>query len=279
LISSRGKYVIQEGEFTTAQNGGFAAGGGGGGLTAMETAKSELSGWIFSELLPLGTFTEVGRFAFTKGVTNFTDNAKFYYQQEGVSGSSSGGVTVGSVVSVVGTPNRITSSGGTTPVIDIAANYVGQSSIDTLGVITSGTWAATVVSAQYGGSGSAGFLTGLLKANGLDAYTVAVAGDIPNLNTIYVPYTGATTSLNMNDNSITTASLTSTGAIFSSGTITGNTLIKTGGTNLQFLMADGSVSTVNGTNFIQNQVSLQASSNFNISGIGVVGTRLNVGVQ
>jgi hypothetical protein len=43
------------------------------------------------------------------------------------------------VTSVTGTTNRITSTGGTTPVIDISASYVGQSSITTLGTVTSGS--------------------------------------------------------------------------------------------------------------------------------------------
>lgn len=42
------------------------------------------------------------------------------------------------VTSVTGTTNRITSSGGTTPAIDISASYVGQASITTHGTITSG---------------------------------------------------------------------------------------------------------------------------------------------
>ncbi len=59
----------------------------------------------------------------------------------------------GTVVSVSGTSNRITSTGGTTPVIDISASYVGQSSITTLGTISSGTWNGSVISPTYGGTG------------------------------------------------------------------------------------------------------------------------------
>lgn len=49
------------------------------------------------------------------------------------------GVPQGTVTSVTGTSNRITSSGGATPVIDISASYVGQSSITTLGTVTTAT--------------------------------------------------------------------------------------------------------------------------------------------
>lgn len=49
------------------------------------------------------------------------------------------------VTSVTGTLNRITVTGTTTPVIDISATYVGQSSITTLGTITTGVWNGTAI--------------------------------------------------------------------------------------------------------------------------------------
>jgi len=51
----------------------------------------------------------------------------------------------GGVSSVSGTANRITSTGGATPVIDIASTYVGQNSITTLGTITTGVWNGTAI--------------------------------------------------------------------------------------------------------------------------------------
>ncbi len=57
-------------------------------------------------------------------------------------GSASGGGGGGTITSVSGTTNRITSTGGTTPIIDISASYVGQTSITTLGTIIVGTWAS-----------------------------------------------------------------------------------------------------------------------------------------
>jgi hypothetical protein len=59
----------------------------------------------------------------------------------------------GTVASVSGTLNRITSTGGANPVIDISASYVGQTSITTLGTVTTGTWNGTVIGAIYGGTG------------------------------------------------------------------------------------------------------------------------------
>ncbi len=61
--------------------------------------------------------------------------------------------TGGGVTSVSGTTNRINSSGGATPVIDISSSYVGQSSITTLGTIGTGVWNGTAIGSQYGGTG------------------------------------------------------------------------------------------------------------------------------
>ena len=55
------------------------------------------------------------------------------------------------VISAVGTTNRIDVSGGT---IDIASTYVGQTSIITVGTITTGVWNGTAVGTAYGGTGA-----------------------------------------------------------------------------------------------------------------------------
>ncbi len=49
------------------------------------------------------------------------------------------------VLSVSGTPNQITSSGGQNPAIGISATYPGQTSITTLGTIGTGVWNGTAI--------------------------------------------------------------------------------------------------------------------------------------
>lgn len=60
--------------------------------------------------------------------------------------------------SLTGTANRVTVTNGDgvagAPTIDIAATYVGQSSITTLGTIATGTWQGTIVGAAFGGTGA-----------------------------------------------------------------------------------------------------------------------------
>lgn len=66
----------------------------------------------------------------------------------------------GTVTSVSGTTNRISSTGGATPVIDIDAAYVGQTSLTTLGTIASGTWNGTSITEGYGGTNQSTYATG-----------------------------------------------------------------------------------------------------------------------
>ena len=93
--------------------------------------------------------------------------------------SVSGSITInatgsgGTVTSVSGTANRITSTGGATPVIDISAAYVGQTSITTLGTITTGIWNGSVIPLAYGGTNA-----NLTASNGGIFYSTASAGAI-----------------------------------------------------------------------------------------------------
>lgn len=80
------------------------------------------------------------------------------------------------VTSVSGTTNRITSTGGSTPVIDISASYVGQSSITTLGTIATGVWQGTSINTTYTDAkikGSASVSGGLLYQSATDSATTS----------------------------------------------------------------------------------------------------------
>lgn len=63
-----------------------------------------------------------------------------------------------------GTANRIDITNGSgvagNPTFDISASYVGQASITTLGTITTGTWSATTIAADKGGTGQSSYTIG-----------------------------------------------------------------------------------------------------------------------
>ena len=63
----------------------------------------------------------------------------------------------GNTIDVVGTASRITVN---TDSIDIASDYVGQTSITTLGTVTTGTWNATTIATTRGGTGLTSYVLG-----------------------------------------------------------------------------------------------------------------------
>lgn len=82
---------------------------------------------------------------------------------------------------ITGTTNRISLSNGdgiaANPTIDIDAAYVGQTSITTLGTITTGTWDATTIATTRGGTGLTSYATGdTLYASAINTLSVLTIG-------------------------------------------------------------------------------------------------------
>jgi phage-related tail fiber protein len=79
-----------------------------------------------------------------------------------------GGLTrTGNSFDVIGTAGRIAVFADN---VDIDAAYVGQTSITTLGSVATGTWNASTIQVNRGGTGAT-TLTGFLKGNGTSAFT------------------------------------------------------------------------------------------------------------
>lgn len=108
-----------------------------------------------------------------------------------LSGSGGGG---SGVTSVTGTTNRITAIPTTgAVVVDIASTYIGQTSITTLGTITTGTWNGSVIGPTFGGTGQSTYATGdmlyapsantLTKLNVVPNSVILTDATIPNYPT------------------------------------------------------------------------------------------------
>ena len=79
--------------------------------------------------------------------------------------------------------------------IDISASYVGQTSITTLGTISTGTWNGTAIAATSGGTGLSTIAKGsLLVANTLNTIT-ALDGGASNTDDKVLLYTGSSDTL------------------------------------------------------------------------------------
>jgi hypothetical protein len=92
------------------------------------------------------------------------------------------------VISVVGTSDRISVSADA---IDIANTYTGQTSITTLGTITTGTWSANTIATTKGGTGLTTYATGdILYSNGINSLaklTIGTNGKVLQVNGSGVP--------------------------------------------------------------------------------------------
>jgi hypothetical protein len=84
----------------------------------------------------------------------------------------------GNQIDVVGTAARILVNADN---IDIAATYIGQASITTLGTVTTGVWNGSTVGVPYGGTGSS-LLAGYVVGNGVSAMTAVSSIPITDIS-------------------------------------------------------------------------------------------------
>lgn len=114
----------------------------------------------------------------TNGPINLGSTGLTYVQFSAAGQSIAGGglTKTGNTIDVVGTTDRITVNPNS---IDIASTYVGQTSITTLGTISTGTWEATDVAVAHGGtnaSTASGARTNLAETTaGYDVSTPVLA--------------------------------------------------------------------------------------------------------
>ncbi len=124
---------------------------------------SEAVGTVGSDSVPFVQFSGAGTYLAGEGLTltgstfdiNLATNSGLVITSDELQVNSSiagDGLSFSSgVISVGGTTDRITVS---SDAIDIAATYVGQNTITTLGTITTGTWNGTTIGLSYGGTGA-----------------------------------------------------------------------------------------------------------------------------
>lgn len=227
-------------------------------LTTDGTTRSTLTNAQLALLLPAGsglTQDTTGLYIPAAGVTNaMLQHPSFTLDAD--TGTQT--ISLGGTMNIFGTANRITTAltapgGIETFNVDIASTYAGQTSITTLGTVTTGTWNGSTVGVAYGGTGltatplngqidignGTGFTrttltagTGVTITNGAGSITIAA-----DSTALVTSFSGGTTGL--------------TPATASHGAITlGGTLATTnGGTGLASFVANevfyaGSTSTM-----------------------------------
>jgi hypothetical protein len=149
-----GYRLLLTGQSTDSQNGIYVYADTGSTYTLTRATDAD----VYTELKGATVFvqegTTYGQSAWTQGNTYLTDfTNQDWVQFSGAAQINAGdGLTkTGNTLTVVGTSNRITANADS---IDIASTYVGQSSITTLGTITTGVWNGTDIAVADGGTGA-----------------------------------------------------------------------------------------------------------------------------
>lgn len=190
--------ILVKNQPTAAQNGIYTVTNIGSGSVA----------WILTRATDNDTWDEIPQaYVFVEQGTQENNGYLFTADQGGTMGSTAITITqfsgagqitdgaglqkTGNTLDVRVTSNRTVINGNDE--VDISPNYAGQTSIITLGEITSGTWSATAIAATRGGTGlttyatgdilyasAANTLTKLTKPATLDSFLQMTAAGVPS---------------------------------------------------------------------------------------------------
>ena len=167
-----GNRVLVKDQSTNTQNGFYkvtTVGSGSAAFVLTRTpdadAAEELTAGAFTFTEEGTTNADNGYVLSTNGAVTLGTTSIVFEQFSGAGQISAGnGLTkTGNTIDVVGTANKITVSANA---ITIASGYVGQTSITTLGTITTGVWNGTDIGVAHGGTGLSAVAKGsVLVAN------------------------------------------------------------------------------------------------------------------
>jgi hypothetical protein len=172
-----GDRVLVKDQSTASENGIYVVQASGAAVRATDfDSNAEVTSGAFTFVEEGTANADSGFVLSTNGTINVGVTGLTFAQFSGAGQVVAGdGLTkTGNTLNVVGTADRITANGDS---IDIASTYAGQSTIVTLGTITTGTWDATTVAVTAGGTGVESFTdNGIVYGNGTSALDVTSAG-------------------------------------------------------------------------------------------------------
>jgi hypothetical protein len=181
-LSANDRVLVKD-QTTQTQNGFYkvtATGSGGAAFVLTRTpdadAASELTGGAFT-FVEEGTANADNGYVLTTNGTPTLGTTNITFEQFSGAGQISAGAGLtktGNTIDVVGTADKITVSANA---LTIASTYVGQSSITTLGTITTGVWNGTAIAATSGGTGLSSIAKGsVLVANSANTLSALDGG-------------------------------------------------------------------------------------------------------
>ena len=196
-----GDRVLVKDQTDGTENGIYVHESGALTRAADADSDSEVTAGLFTFVSEGSTLADTGWVVTTNDSITVGTTAIAFTQFSGAGQYSAGdGLTLsGTTFAVGGTTDRITVNADS---IDISTSYVGQSSITTVGTISTGTWNGSTVGVPYGGTGATS-LTGYITGNGTSAFTASSTIPVADLDgTIAISQggTGATTAAGARSN-------------------------------------------------------------------------------
>ena len=199
---SAGDRVLVKDQTDGTENGLYVVVDGGAWTRTTDAdSDSEVTAGLFTFVTEGTSYADTGWVVSTNDDITVGTTAIAFTQFSGAGQYSGGdGLTLsGTTFAVGGTTDRITVSADA---VDIASTYEGQSSIVTVGTITTGTWNGDTVAVDYGGTGATS-LTGYISGNGTSAFTASSTipvGDLSGTLAVTQGGTGATTAAGARSN-------------------------------------------------------------------------------
>lgn len=198
-----GDRVLVKDQTDGTENGIYVHNSGALTRAADADSDAEVTAGLFTFVSEGSTLADTGWVVTTNDSITVGTTAITFTQFSGAGQYSAGdGLTLsGTTFAVGGTTNRISVSADA---IDIDANYAGQSSISTVGTITSGTWNGTTIDVAHGGTGVTSLASGeYLVGNGTGGVTTSATipvGDLSGTLAVNQGGTGATTAAGARSN-------------------------------------------------------------------------------
>jgi len=184
-----GDRVLVKNQTTGSENGIYVVASGSWGRASDADTSDKVTSGMFTFVESGSTNGDTGWVLATDGSiavgTTSLTFSKFTSQGEILAGD--GMTKSGNTLNAIGTANRISVSADA---IDIASTYAGQSSITTLGTVTTGVWSATTIGVAKGGTNLTTVPKGsVMVANAADAFTALDGGGVSDGILLYTAST------------------------------------------------------------------------------------------
>jgi hypothetical protein len=167
---SAGDRVLVKDQTSGGDNGIYVVASGAWSRSSDADSNSEVTPNLFVFVEEGGTYADSGWTLTNNGAITVGTTALTFTQFSGAGQITAGdGLTKsGNTLNVGGTADRITVNADT---VDIAGTYAGQNTIATVGTIATGTWSATEIAVNKGGTGATDAATARTNLGAVGKYS------------------------------------------------------------------------------------------------------------